>query len=63
MARPGRCGAVAAFEPFPPAEARAWLAARGIDAGEVGAMTLAELFAHAAGRRVEGSRAPIGFRA
>ena len=62
VARPGRCAAKIEFLPFPAGEAAAWLAAHGVEDGETGESTLAELFARAAGKDVA-ARLPIGFRA
>lgn len=63
VSRPGRCLAAVEFLPFPPAEAAAWLGARGL-APEAKARTLAELYAVAEGRgeRVETvDRRRVGF--
>lgn len=60
--RPGRCWASVEFDAFTPAEATAWLAARGVDREMTRAMTLAELYEVAGGRVSEAQRAvPFGF--
>jgi hypothetical protein len=64
--RPGRCWAEIAFGAFAAAEAAAWLALRGIDREPTGPLTLAELFAVAEGRTLDGpagSGVPFGFAA
>jgi len=64
--RPGRCWAEIAFGAFAAAEAAAWLALRGIDREPDGPLTLAELFAVAEGRTLDGpvaSGVPFGFAA
>jgi hypothetical protein len=50
VARPGRCAANIEFSSLNPDEASAWLAAHGTAEGAGRSMTLAELFAYAAGR-------------
>jgi hypothetical protein len=60
VARPGRCAGRIEFEPFPAAEAAAWLEARGRDGGSASRATLAELYGRLAGHEVRG-RAPVGF--
>jgi hypothetical protein len=63
VARPGRCAARLEFEPFPPAEAAAWLAERGVeDHNTAGTMALANLFARVEGYEAEPER-PVGFHA
>jgi hypothetical protein len=61
VARPGRCAARLEFEPFPAAEAVAWLAEHGVDDQSVAAATLANLFARVEGYEAEPER-PVGFR-
>ena len=55
--RPGRCWASVDFEPFGPAEASAWLAAREIDRDVTAPLTLAELYELAEGREPQRERA------
>jgi hypothetical protein len=62
VVRPGRCWADIEFAPLAAGEARAWLAARGVDAPVGHEATLAELFALAAGRAVP-ARQGVGFAA
>ena len=50
VARPGRCAANIAFDSLTPDEASTWLAEHGATDGTGTAMTLAELYARAAGR-------------
>jgi hypothetical protein len=50
VARPGRCAANIEFASLNPDEASAWLAAQGAADGVGTSMTLAELYARAAGR-------------
>jgi hypothetical protein len=50
VARPGRCAANIEFDSFTPEEASTWLAAHGAADGAGTSMTLAELYARAAGR-------------
>lgn len=60
--RPGRCWASVEFDAFTPAEATAWLAARGVDREMTRARTLAELYEVAEGRVSEAQRSvPFGF--
>jgi hypothetical protein len=54
VSRPGRCAAKIEFAPFPAEEAAAWLGE------DIGAATLATLFARAAGHEAAPSR-PFGF--
>ena len=60
VARPGRCAARLEFEPFPAAEAVAWLAERGIDDRNATSATLANLFARVEGYEQEPEK-PVGF--
>ena len=60
VARPGRCAARLEFEPFPAAEAVAWLAEHGVDDQSVATATLANLFARVEGYEAEPER-PVGF--
>jgi len=60
VARPGRCAARVAFEPFDAAEAAAWLAERGARNGGSGTATLAQLFAQLHGYEREPERS-VGF--
>jgi hypothetical protein len=62
VARPGRCAAKIEFAPFAPAEAAAWLQARGTGPAGAGPATLADLFARLAGTELEPAR-PLGFSA
>jgi hypothetical protein len=50
VARPGRCAANIEFSSLNPDEASAWLATHGTAEAAGSSMTLAELYAHAAGR-------------
>jgi hypothetical protein len=60
--RPGRCWASVEFDAFDPAEATAWLAARGVERDVTAPMTLAQLYEAAAGREtVQPPRAAFGF--
>jgi len=60
--RPGRCWATVEFDAFGPAEATAWLAARGVERDVVAPMTLAELYEVAEGREPEAPQtAGFGF--
>lgn len=63
--RPGRCWAQLRFGRFPGQEARAWLAAAGVDCdGVTGSRSLAELYALQRGEAPMAVEAePIGFRA
>jgi ATPase family associated with various cellular activities (AAA)/Domain of unknown function (DUF5925) len=64
VVRSGRCISNLEFPVFPPAEAEAWLEARGAS-GDGTAGTLASLYARLDGREEPGARAtrqPIGFR-
>ncbi len=66
VSRPGRCGALIRFDPFGPAEARAWLAMNRMPAEQARSLTLAELIARRDGRKPEGAaagpeRPKIGF--
>jgi ATPase family associated with various cellular activities (AAA) len=61
VARPGRCAARLEFEPFPAAEAVAWLAEHGVDDQSAAATTLANLFARVEGYETE-AESPVGFR-
>ncbi len=60
VARPGRCAARLEFEPFPDAEAVAWLAERGIEDRNATGATLANLFARVEGYEQEPEK-PVGF--
>jgi hypothetical protein len=60
VARPGRCAARLEFEPFPPAEAAAWLAERGVEDEGTAAVALANLFARVKGYDTEPER-QVGF--
>jgi hypothetical protein len=60
VARPGRCAARLEFEPFPAAEAVAWLAEHGVDDRDATGATLANLFARVEGYET-GSEKPVGF--
>jgi hypothetical protein len=62
VSRPGRCAAKVEFLPFPAEEAAHWLEERRVERNAVGGGTLADLFAHAAGKDVDVS-IPIGFGA
>lgn len=60
--RPGRCWATVDFAPFSPAEATAWLAARGVEREVARPMTLAELYEAVEGRKPVRERSvPFGF--
>jgi hypothetical protein len=60
--RPGRCWASVDFDAFGPAEAMAWLAARGVQREVSAPMTLAQLYEVADGREtVAMQRAAFGF--
>jgi ATPase family associated with various cellular activities (AAA) len=61
VARPGRCAARLEFDLFPPAEAIAWLQARGINDQNASDTALANLFARAGGHETEPERS-LGFR-
>ena len=60
VARPGRCAARLEFEPFPAAEAVAWLAAHGVEDQDAASAPLANLFARVEGYET-GSERPVGF--
>jgi hypothetical protein len=60
VARPGRCAARLEFEPFPAAEAVAWLAAHGVEDQDGVSAPLANLFARVEGYET-GSERPVGF--
>jgi hypothetical protein len=60
VSRPGRCASAIEFEPFPGAEAAAWLAAHGVEAVE-GEATVATLFAAARGGELPRPRQKVGF--
>ena len=59
--RPGRCWATIEFGTFRPAEATAWLAARGVERDVTSPMTLAELYEVAGGREPAGTPQRAGF--
>jgi hypothetical protein len=61
VGRPGRCGAVVAFELFSAAEAAEWLALNGIEYPAPGRSSLAELFSLRDGRAKLPERRSIGF--
>jgi hypothetical protein len=61
VSRPGRCGAVVAFELFTVDEAAVWLATRGVSAEAPNRSSLAELFALRDGREPPAPRPQIGF--
>jgi hypothetical protein len=56
VARPGRCAANIEFDSFSPEEASTWLEAQGAADGAGTSMTLAELYARAAGRDPSATR-------
>lgn len=60
VSRPGRCAARIEFAPFAGEESAHWLAGRGLASDEVTEMTLADLFARAAGATPEPVRR-VGF--
>jgi hypothetical protein len=60
VARSGRCAARLEFEPFPAAEAVAWLAEHGVEDRDATGATLANLFARVEGYEQEPER-PVGF--
>jgi hypothetical protein len=60
VARPGRCAARVEFEPFPAAEAVAWLAEHGVEDQDAASAPLANLFARVEGYET-GSEKPVGF--
>lgn len=60
VARPGRCAARLEFEPFPAAEAVAWLAEHGVEDRDGASAPLANLFARVEGYET-GSERPVGF--
>lgn len=60
VSRPGRCAARIEFAPFAGEESAHWLAGRGLGSDEVTEMTLADLFARAAGATPEPVRR-VGF--
>lgn len=60
VSRPGRCAARIEFAPFAGEESAHWLAGRGLGGDEVTEITLADLFARAAGATPEPVRR-VGF--
>ena len=61
VARHGRCACVVEFRPFTAEEAAAWLELRSIEPPGALPLTLAELYAVAAGREPAEAPTPIGF--
>ena len=61
ISRPGRCGAVVAFDLFDREEAADWLARHEVLAAAPARSTLADLFALRDGRELAPERPPIGF--